>query len=108
MNNDTAVNPKKLFVGNLPFSATQDQLQDLFSPHGEIVEINIITDRFSGRSKGFAFVEFATEEQAQAAVEALNETELDGRKIVVNVAKPPAPRENRGFGGGNRGGGNRY
>lgn len=96
MRNDTGTNTKKLFVGNLPFSITREQLTDLFSPHGEIVEINLITDRYSGQSKGFAFVEFATEEQANTAIKAVNDTEIDGRKIVVNVSRPQKPREDRG------------
>lgn len=98
------VNPKKLFVGNLPYSTTEDQLKDVFSQYGELVSCTVITDRMTGRSKGIAFVEFATEEQAQAAVAGSEQLELDGRKVVVNVARPPRPREDRGFGGGFRGG----
>ena len=115
-NQDSQANPKKLFIGNLPYTTTQDQLTEMFSPHGEIVELNLISDRFSGRSKGIAFVEYTTEEAAQAAIEALHESEIDGRKIIVNVARPKQPRENRSFDGdrrggggfGNRGGGGRY
>lgn len=99
------VNKKKLFVGNLPFSVTQEEMQELFSEHGEVVEVNLITDRMSGRSKGFGFVEYATEEEAAAAVEAMSGSELDGRELVVNIARPKAPR--RSFGGGDRGGYNR-
>lgn len=108
------VNNKKLFVGNLPYSASEQQLQELFSQYGEIASATIVTDRMSGRSKGFAFVEYTDEAAAQAAVEGVNGYEMDGRALVVNIARPPQPRENRGgfrprtggggFGGGNRGG----
>lgn len=103
--------PKKLFVGNLPFSTTEAELQDLFAQYGNIVSVKLITDRMTGRSKGIAFVEYSTEEEATAAIEALNNFELNGRAIVVNVARPQVPRERRsfggdrgGFGGGSRGG----
>ena len=113
MNNQVPqTNPKKLFVGNLPWSVTEPELTDLFSQYGELVSVKLITDRMSGRSKGIAFVEFATEEEANAAVEALNNYEMDGRALNVNVARPQMPREQRPFnprfgGGGNdrRGGG---
>jgi len=101
------VNPKKLFVGNVPFTVTEDQIVELFSQYGEIVEARLIVDRMSGRSKGIAFVEFSTEEEALAAIEALHGYEMDGRGLIVNVARPQMPRENRGFGGGNRGGNDR-
>jgi cold-inducible RNA-binding protein len=89
---------KKLYVGNLPWSATGDSLRDMFAEFGEVTEAVIISDRMSGRSKGFGFVTFATEEAAKAAADAMNEKEIEGRKIVVNVARP---REDRG---GDRGG----
>ncbi len=124
MSDDMTTNNKKLFVGNLPFSATEEELRDSFAQYGDIVDLKLITDRMTGRSKGFAFVEFADESMAQAAIEAMNGKDMGGRQMVVNVARPPAPRENRGprrdFGGGNRrggfgggsrggfGGGNRY
>lgn len=95
------VNNKKLFVGNLPFSFTEDDMRNMFSEYGELVSVNLITDKFSGRSKGFGFVEYTTEEAATAAVEALNGQDLQGRDMVVNVARPPRPREDRG---GDRGG----
>jgi len=108
MSDDMTTNNKKLFVGNLPFSATEDQLRDIFSQFGEIVDLKLIVDRMTGRSKGFAFVEFADEATAQAAIEATNGKDVGGRAMVVNVARPPAPREDRGprrdFGGGSRGG----
>lgn len=94
-------NPNKLYCGNLPFSMNNDELRELFAQFGEIVEANVITDRQSGRSKGFGFVEFTNAEDAQAAMEALNESEVGGRNIFVKVAKPKEPRENR-FSGGRR------
>jgi len=104
-NQNTQVNPKKVFVGNLPFNTTQEELQQLFAQHGDIVEVKLITDKFSGRSKGIAFVEFGSEEAAQAAIQALNNSDLNGRNIIVNVARPPRPREDRGGYGGQRHGG---
>ena len=83
---------KKLFIGNLPWSITSDALRDLFAQVGEVVEAMVITDRMSGRSKGFGFVTFATEEAAQAAIQQMNEKEVDGRKIIVNVARPKEER----------------
>ena len=79
----------KLFVGNIEWGASEDDLKALFSEHGEVEEVVIIKDKFSGRSKGFGFVTFANEPDAQKAVEALNEHELNGRQLVVNVARPP-------------------
>lgn len=78
---------KKLYVGNLPWSLNNDSLKELFSQFGEVVDAVVIKDRDSGRSKGFGFVTFATEEAAKAAL-SLHEKEVDGRNIVVNVAKP--------------------
>lgn len=103
--NNQPVNNNKLYIGNLPWSVTSEQLADMFSQFGDIVEDGavVITDRMSGRSKGFGFVEFTEEEAAKAALEAMNETEMDGRKISVTIARPKAPRENRG-GFNNRGG----
>lgn len=92
---------KKLYVGNLPWSVNSDGLRDLFSQFGEIVDAIVISDRMSGRSKGFGFVTFATEEQAQAAISAMNEKDIEGRKLVVNTARPKEESGNRGgFGGG--------
>lgn len=88
---------KKLFVGNLPWGLTNDSLRELFASVGEVVEAMVITDRMSGRSKGFGFVTFATEEAAQAAVAQLNEKEIEGRKIIVNVARPKEERSRDGF-----------
>lgn len=99
-------NPKKLFIGNLSYNVTEDELRGSFSQYGEITDLKLITDRMSGRSKGIAFVTYATEESAQAAIEGMHNQEIDGRQIIVNVARPQVPRENRGggFGGGSRGG----
>ena len=92
----------KLFVGNLSFKITENDLQDAFAAHGAVVETNLMMDRMSGRPRGFAFVTMGSEEEAQKAIEALNGKELDGRALTVNVARP---REERppGGGGGSRG-----
>lgn len=84
---------KKLFVGSLDWGATEQDLQDLFSSYGAVEEAIVIKDKFSGRSKGFGFVTFTNDEDADKALEELNETELKGRKIVVNEARPPRPRD---------------
>jgi RNA recognition motif-containing protein len=97
---------KKLYVGNLPFSATDQILSDTFAQCGTVESAKIIMDRDSGRSKGFGFVEMSTEAEAQDAISKFNGADYDGRAMTVNEAKPMAPRESRGgFGGG--GGGNR-
>jgi RNA recognition motif-containing protein len=94
---------KKLYIGNLPFSATDQILTDTFSQCGTVESSKIITDRDTGRSKGFGFVEMSTEAEAQDAIQKFNGADYDGRAMTVNEAKPMAPRENRGgFGGGNR------
>lgn len=85
----------KLFVGGLPYSTTDDELQDVFAAHGKVVSAKVIMDRESGRSKGFGFVEFETEEEAQAAMKALHDSELGGRRILVNEARPQEPRAPR-------------
>lgn len=103
-NSDNQVNPRKLFVGNLPYAVTEDQLADLFGQYGQIQEIKLIIDRMTGRSKGIAFVEFVEEADATTAMNATNGTELDGRAIIVNVARPFQPRERGSFGGDRRGG----
>ncbi len=82
----------KLYVGNLPYSATNDSLNAAFAPAGTVVSASIIMDKMSGRSKGFGFVEMETEEQAQAAIEMWNGKEMDGRALVVNEARPLQPR----------------
>ena len=80
---------KKLYVGNLPFSTTREELTELFSAHGEVVDVNVIIDKFSGRSKGFAFVEMSTEEEAQKAATALDGSTVGERQIKVTEARPP-------------------
>lgn len=96
---------KKLYVGNLSFSINEQSLHQIFEGVGAVESAKVVTDRDSGRSKGFGFVEMATEEDASAAIEKLNGSTQEGRQINVSEAKPMAPRENRGFGGGGRGGG---
>ncbi len=98
---------KKLYVGNLPFSATDQILNDTFSQCGKVESAKIIIDRDSGRSKGFGFVEMSTEAEAADAINKFNGADYDGRPMTVNEAKPMAPRENRGGGGGFGGGGGR-
>jgi len=95
----------KLFVGGLAWATTQDSLSNLFAQVGTVVSAQIIIDKFSGKSKGFGFVEMSSPEEAQKAIQELNGKELDGRSIIVNEAKPMVPRENRGGGGGYGGGG---
>jgi cold-inducible RNA-binding protein len=96
----------KLYVGNLAFQTTSEELQDLFAQAGTVESASVVEDRMTGRSRGFAFVEMATKEEANAAIEQFNGKEVGGRALKVNEAKP---RENRGGGGrgfgGNRGGG---
>ena len=96
---------KKLYVGNLSYSVTEDQLRELFSTVGEVVSSTVITDRMTSRSKGFGFVEMATDEAAKAAIDKLNGKEIDGRQINVAEANPPREDRGRGFGGGGGGGG---
>ena len=95
----------KLYVGGLPYSTTEDALEQLFSEHGTVESAKVITDRDTGRSRGFGFVEMESSAEAQAAISALNGTDLDGRTLTVNEAKP---RENRSGGGGGGGGGGGY
>lgn len=84
---------KKLYVGNLPYQYTQDDLSQAFSAFGTVVSAAVITDKFSGRSKGFGFVEMSSDDEAQAAIDAMNGKDLGGRSAVVNEARPPKPRE---------------
>ena len=95
---------KKLYVGNLPYSATEATLRELFAPLGEVTSVSIITDRDSGRSKGFGFVEMATEAAAQQAIAQINGKNLDERAITVAEARPQVDRGGFGGGGGGRGG----
>ncbi|MBV5272861.1 MAG: RNA-binding protein [Lamprocystis purpurea] len=98
-----------IYVGNLPFSITDADLRETFSRFGEVSQVNLISDKFTGESKGFGFVEMANNSQADAAIKGLNGTDMKGRNITVNQAKPKtdAPRGG-GFGGGGGGGGRRY
>jgi cold-inducible RNA-binding protein len=93
---------KKLYVGNLSYTTTRDQLLDLFSQAGEVTEVTIINDRETGRSKGFAFVEMATDEAAQEAIKRFNGQVLDNRNLTVNEARPREERSGGGFNGGRR------
>jgi len=91
---------RKLYVGNLPYSASQQSLEEAFSQCGTVDSANVITDRDTGQSRGFGFVEMSTDGEAQKAIQELNGFNMDGREIRVNEAKPKAPRDNRGGGGG--------
>ena len=91
---------KKIYVGNLSFNTTEDQLRDLFAAHGEVDSVSLITDRVTGRPRGFGFVEMPDDAAAQAAIEALNGQDLSGRALTVNEARPKM--EGRGGGGGPR------
>lgn len=99
----------KIYVGNLPFSATSESLNELFAKFGTVDSAKIVMDRETGRSKGFGFVEMSSGDEAAAAIEKLNGSDMGGRSLVVNEARPMEPRENRGggFGGGRSGGGDR-
>lgn len=100
---------KKLYVGNLPYSVDQAALEAAFAPFGSVDSAIVISDRDTGRSKGFGFVEMSSDSEAQKAIDELNGTSMDNRQITVNEARPRAPRPNRGFGGGGGGnGGNRW
>jgi len=83
---------KRLFVGGLPYSATSSQLEEIFSKFGKVVSCEVITDKYSGRSKGFGFVEMEIDKEADEAVEKANGTEMEGKKIAVNVARPREER----------------
>lgn len=97
----------RLYVGNLPFNVTEQDLEQLFSQSGQVDSANVVTDRDTGRSRGFGFVEMETQEAADAAIQALNGYELSGRALTVNEARPKESRPARGGfgGGGGRGGG---
>lgn len=97
---------KKLFVGSLPWATTGDDLQALFSQHGSVTSATVVMDKMTGRSRGFGFVEFENDAEAEAAIAALNGHDLDGRQITVNEARPMEDRPpRRSFGGGGGGGG---
>lgn len=99
---------KKLFVGSLSWGVNDDQLAEAFAQYGTVVSAKVITDRETGRSKGFGFVEMSTDEEAKAAVDGANGKELNGRAMAVSEARPQENRERRSFGGGDDRGGNRY
>jgi RNA recognition motif-containing protein len=90
----------KLFVGNLSFNTTENDLQDTFAAHGTVTEANLMTDRTTGKPRGFGFVTMGTPEEAQKAIDALNGASVDGRSITVNVARPKEERTGGGFRGG--------
>src|SRR5947209_13676404 len=92
---------KKLYVGNLPYTVSDSDLQQMFEAHGSVTSAQVIMDRDTGRSKGFGFVEMGSDAEAQAAITAMNGTEMDGRALTVNEARP----KTEGGGGGGRGGG---
>jgi RNA recognition motif-containing protein len=93
---------KKLYVGGLPYSVTDEQLSELFESHGTVESAKVITDRYTDRSRGFGFVEMSTQAEAEAAIQALNGTELEGRSLTVNVSKPREERPRSGGGSRNR------
>ena len=92
----------KIYVGGLPYAATEQQLSELFATHGAVESARVITDKFTGQSRGFGFVEMASDSEAQAAITALNGADFGGRTLTVNEARPQEPRT--GGGGGGRGG----
>ncbi len=96
---------KRLYVGNLPYSVGDAELQEIFSAHGSVASAQVVMDRDTGRSKGFGFVEMGTDQEAQAATQALNGKEFDGRALTVNEARPKTDGGGRGGGGGGGRGG---
>ncbi len=94
----------KIYVGGLPYSATEQELSDLFAQHGAVTSARVITDKFTGQSRGFGFVEMSSDSEAQTAISALNGTQMGGRTLTVNEARPQEPRS---FGGGGGGRGDR-
>ena len=100
---------KKLYVGNMGYDVSSSDLEQLFTSHGSVESAEVINDRDTGRSKGFGFVEMGSDQEAQAAISALNGKDHGGRALTVNEAKPRAPRSGGGgYGGGGGGGGRRY
>jgi RNA recognition motif-containing protein len=95
---------RKLYVGNLPFSANDESLNEIFSQAGNVQSAKIIIDRDTGRSKGFGFVEMSSDQEAADAIQRFNGADYGGRSMTVAEARPMTPREDRGFGGGGRGG----
>jgi len=99
------MNNSKLFVGNLAFATTENDLQDAFAAFGTVMEVNLMMDRMTGKSRGFAFVTMSSADEAQRAIEGLHGKNLGGRDLTVNVARPREERPGGGGGGGYRGGG---
>ncbi len=97
----------KIYVGGLPFSTTEGQLEEIFSAHGTVESARVITDKFTGKSRGFGFVEMGSSNEAQKAIESVNGTEIEGRTLTVNAARPQEKRSGGGGFGGDRGGGGR-
>ncbi|HXF09703.1 MAG TPA: RNA-binding protein [Desulfuromonadaceae bacterium] len=97
----------KLFVGNLSFNTTENEIQEAFAAHGTVVETNLMMDRMTGRSRGFAFVTMSSPEEAQKAIQAMNGATLSERQLTVNIARPKEDRPRTGGGGGGGGGGGR-
>jgi len=93
---------RKLYVGNLPYEVGETDLQDLFARAGSVESVNVMRDQMTGRARGFAFVEMSTDEEAQKAIRELNEFQLSGRNLLVNEARPKAPRSGGGFDSGQR------
>jgi cold-inducible RNA-binding protein len=93
---------KKLYVGSLPYKTTEDELHQMFSQYGTVTSVKIVTDRVTGQSKGFGFVEMGSDDEAQKAIEGTNGQQFGGRSLIVSVARPPAPREEGGNGGFDR------
>jgi RNA recognition motif-containing protein len=85
----------KLFVGNLPYKVSSEDLEEMFKAHGEVVSAVVIMDKFTNRSKGFGFVEMSSDDEAKAAISAMNESEVEGRKMIVSEARPQEKREPR-------------
>ncbi|HZO87619.1 MAG TPA: RNA-binding protein [Chthonomonadaceae bacterium] len=95
---------KRIYVGGLPYSTVEEDLENLFASQGTVTSVAIVTDKFTGQSKGFGFVEMSTDSEADSAIQALNGTMLGGRTLTVNEARPREERSSS-YGGGNRGGG---
>lgn len=98
----------KLYVGGLPYSVDEGRLQEIFSAHGSVESSKVISDKFTGQSRGFGFVEMSSGSEAKKAIDSLNGTQLDGRTLTVNEAKPMERRDNSGGGGNRDGGRNRW
>src|SRR5262249_52146111 len=98
---------RKLYVGNLPFEMGEAELEALFARVGSVDSVNLVRDQLTGRARGFAFVEMSSDEEAQKAIQELNASQVGGRSLTVNEARPKAPRSGGGFGGGGGGGDSR-